>query len=218
MLFKSYTMKRKVLVVEDERLIASCCTFFLSQKFPEFECFEAHDGIEALRMAKELKPDLVLMDYKMPRMNGLVSIELIRKYLPETKFIMVSGMLTREVVLRALSLGVSGFLDKIYFEDDMILAINQVLEGKEYITGDFLKIAKWRSEQMVWEKNTTSSLFSPRQQEVLSLIVSGLTSREIAQRLNISKRTVDRHRTNLLARSGAKNFAELIDLTRIVRN
>jgi DNA-binding NarL/FixJ family response regulator len=203
-------MKTRILIVEDQALIRHGIYMTLKEVFPAFEYFQASDGLEAYHKAREHEPHLVLMDYQMPRRNGLEAIELIKGHLPGTRFIMVYAELSDREVFTALSLGVCGFVLKVLTGDELILAVREVMAGRTYMTGHIIDLARLKSEEKIWKKDSTPSLFSPREQEVLKLVMEGLTSREIAEKLSISKRTVDRHRGNILARCGARTQAELV--------
>jgi len=182
----------------------------IRQYHPEWKFIEAGNGFDAFRKAQQHQPDLILMDYQMPKMNGLDSSRLILDHFPEIRIIMVYGDLTDEQIMDAHAAGIMGFVPKILYQKELMAAINLVMDGKTYINGTIFDLARMQPVKSRWVKGSAEGLFSPRETEVLQLMMKGKTSKGIAEELNISKRTVDRHRSNLLSRIGARSHIELL--------
>jgi DNA-binding NarL/FixJ family response regulator len=203
-------MKARILLADDHSLVRKGLASILKHHDSEWELFEATDGGDAIHQAGLLHPDLILMDYNMPGLDGIqASIEIRRKF-PEIKIIMVSMDLTEEVVIGAMVAGVKGFIPKDSPDAELLAAIHEVLRGKYHLTGRILEIAQKQSEIRKRPPGSHNRIFSRRETDVLRLVVEGMTSVEIAEKLNISKRTVDHHRSNLLAKSGTNTQAALI--------
>jgi DNA-binding NarL/FixJ family response regulator len=203
-------MKARILLVDDHSLLRSGLAAILKNHTSEWELFEATDGEDSIKKASLLHPDLILMDYSMPRLDGVQAAAEIKRKFPEIKIIMVSMELTEEVVIQAMVAGVKGFIPKDSPEPELLAAIHEVLRGRYHLTGRILEIAHKQSEVRKRPSDSLIRIFSRRETDVLRLVVEGMTSVEIAAKLNISKRTVDHHRSNLLAKSGTNTQAALI--------
>ncbi len=203
-------MKARILLADDHSLLRKGLASILKHHNSEWELFEATDGEDAIKKAGLLRPDLILMDYNMPVLDGIQATIEIRRKFPEIKIIMVSMDMTEEVVIQGMMAGVKGFIPKDSPEPELLAAIHEVLRGKYHLTGRILEIAQRQSEIRKHPPNTPDRIFSRRETDVLRLVVEGMTSVEIAGKLNISKRTVDHHRSNLLAKSGTNTQAALI--------
>lgn len=203
-------MKARILLADDHSLLRKGLASILKHHNSEWELFEATDGEDAIKKAGLLRPDLILMDHIMPVLDGVQATIEIRRKFPEIKIIMVSMDVTEEVIIQAMVAGVKGFIPKDSPEPELLAAIHEVLRGKYHLTGRIMEIAQRQSEIRKHPPNTPDRIFSRRETDVLRLVVEGLTSIEIAEKLNISKRTVDHHRSNLLAKSGTNTQAALI--------
>jgi len=203
-------MKARILLADDHSLLRKGLASILKHHNSEWELFEATDGEDAIKKAGLLRPDLILMDHIMPVLDGVHAAIEIRRKFPEIKIIMVSMDVTEEVIIQAMVAGVKGFIPKDSPEPELLAAIHEVLRGKYHLTGRILEIAQRQSEIRKHPPNTPDRIFSRRETDVLRLVVEGLTSVEIAEKLSISKRTVDHHRSNLLAKSGTNTQAALI--------
>lgn len=170
---------------------------------------EAGDGREAMRLAHEHFPDVVLMDVSMPLMNGLEAAERINKELPETKVIIVSMHANEEYVWHALRIGAAGYLLKGANASELETALATVARGETYLSP---AIAKSVAEYMhdVGAEPTSLGRLTPRQREILQLIAEGHTNREIAALLAISIKTVETHRTQLMETLDIHDVAGLV--------
>jgi DNA-binding NarL/FixJ family response regulator len=172
---------------------------------------EARDGREAVRCVEKLGPDLILMDLSMPRMSGMDAIREIKKRYPDTKIIALTVHKTEEYLLTTLQAGADGFVLKDATHDELILAINNVMGGKSYLSPGvsekviegYLKGKEGSGALGSWES------LSQREREVLKLIAEGFKNKEIAEELCISLKTVEKHRANLMKKLDLHNAAAL---------
>jgi DNA-binding NarL/FixJ family response regulator len=172
---------------------------------------EAADGREAVRCVEKLGPDLILMDLSMPRMTGMDAIREIKKRYPVTKIIALTVHRSEEYLRTTLQAGADGYILKDATHDELMIAIQSVLDGKTYLSHNVSKIViegylKGKEGQM---PNSTLGLLSPREREVLKLIAEGYKNKEIAANLCISIKTVEKHRTNLMKKLDLHNAAAL---------
>jgi DNA-binding NarL/FixJ family response regulator len=197
----------RVLLAEDHRLVRAGIRALLSAVPAVDVVAEADDGREALRLAHEKRPDLVLMDISMPGMNGLEAAQRISKELPEIKVIIVSMHANEEFVFQALRAGASGYLLKHAGASELEVALETVMRGRTYLSPSLSMTVK--GDPHLAEGSPLDRL-TPRQREILQLIAEGETNRGIAQILGISVKTVDTHRTLLMHKLDIHDVAGLV--------
>ncbi|HUN54011.1 MAG TPA: response regulator transcription factor [Smithella sp.] len=194
------TEKKRIVIAEDHTILREGLKSLLSLN-PELAVVgEAQDGREAIRIAAELKPDLVLMDLSMPRMNGIEAIKEIKRQHPEIKIIVFTVYKTEEYVLASLQAGADGYILKEANYAEFLVAIKNVLMGKHYLSPEisgkviegYLKGQHDHAPLTVWDTLTS------REREILKLVGEGYKNREIADDLCISMKTVEKHRENLM--------------------
>jgi two-component system, NarL family, response regulator NreC len=194
------TEKKRIVIAEDHTILREGLKSLLSLN-PELAVVgEAQDGREAVRIAAELKPDLVLMDLSMPRMNGIEAIKEIKRQHPEIKIIVFTVYKTEEYVLASLQAGADGYILKEANYAEFLVAIKNVLMGKHYLSPEisgkviegYLKGQHDHAPLTVWDTLTS------REREILKLVGEGYKNREIADDLCISMKTVEKHRENLM--------------------
>jgi DNA-binding NarL/FixJ family response regulator len=171
---------------------------------------EASDGLEALQLANELRPDLVLMDITMPTCGGLEATRRIKADLPETKIVMLTVSDEGADLLEALSSGAEGYLLKNMTDADLEGMLEVIEAGGSPLTGGLTaKLVGALAARDDSERSRASGArLTPRELEVLSLVAEGHTNREIAAELSISENTVNFHVRNILARLDVRNRAE----------
>lgn len=201
----------RILIVDDHDLVREGLRTILEQEAGFEVVGEAGDGQEAMREARRLQPDIVLMDLNLPGgIGGLEATEAILAERPETKVIILTQYEQREYVRRALRVGAQGYVIKRSASRDLKEAIRTVHQGRRYlhpVAADELVELMTRGESLDeedYEKLTR------RERQVLKLLAEGKTSREIAKYLGISLKTAMTHRTNLMAKLGVHSRAELI--------
>ena len=203
--------KLSILLADDHTILRQGLRALLTAD-PNFEIVgEARDGREAVRCVEKLGPDLLLMDLSMPRMSGMDAIQEIKKRYPETKIIALTVHKTEEYLLTTLQAGADGYVLKDATHDELIMAINNVMGGKFYLSpgvsekviAGYLQGKKSAQSRSSWES------LSQREREVLKLIAEGFKNKEIAEDLCISLKTVEKHRANLMKKLDLHNAAAL---------
>ncbi len=202
--------KITILLVDDHKLIRESWSFILNSD-PRFQVIaETSTGDEAVELAKNKRPKIVLMDVNMTPVNGFDATRLIRKYSPGSKVIGVSMHTMPAYARRMLQMGAMGYVTKNSSKDEMISAIVQVDSGKKYVCEEVKNIL---AQQELEEENTHQDLnvLSRRELDIVQLIKEGMSSKEIAARLDISLKTVEVHRYNILKKLSLKNTAALVN-------
>jgi DNA-binding NarL/FixJ family response regulator len=200
--------KIKIALADDHQLFRNGLKILLGS-FNEFEVVaEASNGNELLRALETTAADLVLMDISMPEMDGVEATGRLSREMPGTRVIALSMYGEEEYYYRMLDAGAKGFILKDSDISDVHDAIIAVHKGGNYFSQELLYHVINRIKNR--EQEVKSSSLSKREKEILLKICEGLSNHEIADSLFISKRTVDKHRANLLAKTGSKNTASLI--------
>lgn len=198
-----------IIIVDDHSLFRNGLKLLLSSS-GNFEIMaEASNGKEFVDMLGKLSPDIVLMDINMPVMDGIVATTLSISMYPNLKVICLSMYGEEEYYYKMIEAGVSGFLLKNSDINEVQNAITTVYEGGKYFSQELLYSVVRNIKTSQINHEAVESL-SDREMEVLKQICIGLSNQEISEILHISKRTVDKHRANLLDKTNSKNTAHLI--------
>lgn len=200
--------KIKVLVADDHPVVRKGLGSCLSNRANIKLVGEASDGVEAIRLVKELEPDVLLMDIDMPQKDGLVVTEELRKMFPKVKVLILSSHSQREYVLRIIRAGARGYVLKDTPPDELARAIEAIDSGEAFFSPTVAKIAL---NQYVDEADTEAPLakLSDRERQVLALIASGKSNKEIAVALNIGVRTTETHRERIMRKLDVHSVAGL---------
>jgi DNA-binding NarL/FixJ family response regulator len=199
-------MKIRLLLADDHPLIREGFKSLLG-KSDAFEIVhEADNGLEVIRSVDHANPDVILTDINMPQMNGLQLIEKLTESHPQIRFIVLTMHEEREYVLKALKAGADGYLLKSAERPELENAIKTVFAGGKYFSP---QITTLLAESVSGDKEELPEL-TPREKEVLQLVAKGHSTKQIADKLSISIRTVESHRINMLKKMGVSNSAELI--------
>jgi len=175
---------------------------------------EATDGLEALKIVETTKPDLLILDIRMPNLTGIEVVEKLRSQNNPVKIVMLSMHESEEYVLKSIKAGADGYLLKGSSKEEFLKALHTVANGGKYFSGDISSIlvgqlnnptASQASKQVIDEE----MLITKREKEILTLLLSGKGNKEIAEALDISKRTAEVHRFNLMKKLKVKNLMEL---------
>jgi two-component system, NarL family, response regulator NreC len=204
--------KVNILMVDDHTVFRSGLRLLLEIKGGFTVVGEAGSGEQAIELARELSPDIILMDLAMPGMDGLTTMLRIQEIDPKIKILVITQHADRAYLLPALQAGASGYILKSSKSDDLLAAIHMVKEGKIFIDPS---VAGTVMEDYRQKTNPQASdsvdMLSEREKEVLRLCALGHTSREIAEQLVINTKTVDTHKGRLRAKLGIKTRAELVN-------
>jgi two-component system response regulator NreC len=202
----------RVLLADDHTLIRAGLRMVVVSQ-PDFTVVgEASDGREAVALAEQLKPDVVVMDIGMPSLNGIEACRQIHDSLPGSQVIMLSMHSDEGYVLRALKAGAKGYMLKDSAEADLASAIRAVTAGKSFFSPAVSKILLEDYMRKLKRTGAEDSfdLLSPREREVLQLVAEGKSSKEVANLLSLSVYTVETHRAKLMQKLNLHNIPELI--------
>ncbi|MDR7373008.1 response regulator transcription factor [Flavobacterium aquidurense] len=203
----------KIALVDDEVLFRKGIAFLLQREDNIEIIFEASNGEELLMNLEdnETKPDIIIMDLKMPILNGVEATKIIRKSFPDLKIIALTSYDTKSFIANMIQVGAVAYLIKNTTPKDLIHTINQVASKGFYYSENVLKTIQ---DTVVSSKNSKGNLetsfLSPREIEILQLICQQKTTSEIAELLFLSPRTVEGHRNNLLLKTESRNIAGLV--------
>ncbi|MET0515626.1 MAG: response regulator transcription factor [Nitrospiraceae bacterium] len=204
--------KTKVLLAEDHTLVRAGFRALLEKLDGVQVIGEVSDGREALRMSKEAEPDVVLMDIAMPGMNGLEATSRMRQECPRIKVLMLSMYTNEEYLQEALRAGAAGYLLKDADRAELELAIKTVCRGETYLTPTVAKFTLDAYCRKGDVKPGPLGRLTGRQREILQLIAEGCSTKQIAQRLDLSVKTVETHRAQLMERLEIHDVPGLVRL------
>ncbi|RME75485.1 MAG: DNA-binding response regulator [Chloroflexi bacterium] len=202
----------KVLLVDDHVVVRQGLKALMSEE-PDIEVVgEASNGREALEKAAAVQPDVVLMDISMPGLNGIEATRQICQRLPDVKVVVLSMHANEEYVFQVLQAGASGYVLKQSDSLEVLAAIRAAVTGGSFLSppisraviDDYLRRADAR------HPDSSSELLTSREREVLQLLAEGRSNQEIAEELNISVKTVETHRSNMMRKLGVSTKTELI--------
>ncbi len=202
--------KITILLVDDHKLIRESWSFLLNSD-PRFQVIgETSNAIEAAEIANAKKPKIVLMDINMSPVNGFEGAKLVRKFSPGSKIVGLSMHSMPAYARRMLEAGAMGYVTKNSSKDELMTSIVEVNNGRKYICDEVKNIL---AQQKLEEENgpPTMNVLSRREIDVVKLIKEGLSSKEMAVQLDISIKTVDVHRYNILKKLSLKNTASLVN-------
>jgi DNA-binding NarL/FixJ family response regulator len=205
--------KIKVLLADDHNIVRNGIMSLLETS-PEIEIVgEARDGAEALSKVKELCPDVLMIDIAMPVMNGIEAAQEVTKHYKQTKSLMLSMHNNEDYILKSIEAGASGYLLKDTTRDEILQALRTVASGEKYFSPSVSNIIVASYLQKVKDSDKSrvqKAKLSKKEKAIAKFIVEGASSREIAQKLNLSIRTIDNHRANMMKRLQVKNAVELV--------
>jgi DNA-binding NarL/FixJ family response regulator len=173
---------------------------------------EAANGEEFLELIDNVKPDIVLMDINMPKMNGIEATKLALQKYPELKVIALTSFADDEYIEQMISAGVEGYMLKRSDIEDFEKAIKKVADGGSYFSAEIIKVI---SRNLYKEKERKSGeqlldKFTPREKEILNLICKGLNNEQIAELIHLSPKTVEKHKSNLFQKTETFNTVNLV--------
>jgi two-component system invasion response regulator UvrY len=202
--------KITILIADDHTLVRETWSFILNTDERFSVVAECGSGEEAVELAKQLRPNIVIMDINLPGMNGIEATQLIRKFSPASRILGVSLHTQPTYARKMIQKGAMGYVTKNSSREEMFKAIIEIQAGRRYICEEIKNIL---SEQVINGEDQQSGLnaLSQREIEIINFIKKGFSSKEIAENLDISVKTVEVHRYNILKKLNLKNSAALVN-------
>lgn len=200
--------KPRILLADDHRIVIDGLRQLLE---PDFDMVgNVQDGRTLVKESRKLKPDVIVADISMPLLNGIEAVRQVKESLPQTKVVFLTMHPDVVYAARAFEAGASGYVLKHSASDELVTAIKSVLRGQTYVTpmiaGELMEGYRSASQALKDPERD----FTPRQSEVLQLVVEGKSAGEIADLLCISPRTVEYHKYKMMEKLNCKSSAELI--------
>jgi DNA-binding NarL/FixJ family response regulator len=210
--------KIRVLLADDHELVRSGLIKLLETYKDLTVIGEAGDGSEAVEKTRKLNPDVLVIDLSMPKLSGIEATKIVRKECPKVGVLVLTMHQNEEYVYQILKSGAGGYVLKEAGKDELANAIRTVARGEKYFSSKvsqimvdgYLRKSELRSGESVTSPDGTNIDLTRREREVLTLIAKGLNNQEISERLFISPRTVDTHRTNIMQKLDIHDAANLV--------
>ncbi|TLY50971.1 MAG: response regulator transcription factor [Gammaproteobacteria bacterium] len=200
----------RVLLADDHNLVRESLVAVLRSSGECQVVAEAADGMEAVEQALKLKPDIVIVDISMPRLNGLEVLRRLTAELPQTRLLVLTMHEEDEYVLHAVRAGARGYLLKHAATADLIAAVKALAAGSTYFGPQAAQALAAQVHHPERSLDDPYGALSTREREVFHMIMEGLTSKEIARKLEISAKTAENHRARILDKLGVRNTVELM--------
>ncbi len=202
-------MAVRILIVDDHEIVREGLRSILSEK-PGFELVgEAENGLQAIRMCRETRPDLVVMDISMPEMNGVEATREIKRENPDVKVLALSMHAQKAFVHNILQAGASGYLLKDCLAAEIAAAVSRIMAGKIYICSELAGVVMDAYLDQIQSVESPGGNLSPRERQVIQLLAEGKRTKEIASALFLSPRTVDMYRAKVMKKLRMDNLADL---------
>ncbi len=205
---QTLTKMTRILIADDHKIIRDGLKNLINNELNMELVGEAADGREAIKMTLELKPDVVIIDIAMPELNGVDATQRITNKLPDTKVIALSMHSEQQFIVGMLRSGASGYLLKDCAFEELINSIHTVIKNKKYISP---KISGQLIDQVINPDTNKhiSDILTDREREILQLIAEGISTKEIAEKLYISAKTVETHRKKIMEKLDLFTIADL---------
>jgi DNA-binding NarL/FixJ family response regulator len=205
-----------ILLADDHEIVRRGMKMLLEDEETVKVIGEASDGLEAIEKVKTLMPNVVILDLTMPKMTGIEAAKVISTEYPNVKILIFSMHHNREYIVSSVENGANGYLLKDTSKEELMRAIKVVSEGRKYFPPEISEViiddllAKNAGTQE--ENRPIFGKITPKEKQILGMIVQGYNSREMADKLFLSIRTVDNHRANMMKKVKAKNTADLVKM------
>jgi len=204
-------MKTRIVLVDDHRVFREGLRALLSNAADMEVIGEAENGLTAIQLVSELQPDVVIMDIRMPELNGIEATREIKARVPAVKVIALSMHSDKRFVSGMFGAGASGYLPKACAFEEVVAAVRAVVQNRYYtspkisdtVIGEYVR-------QLAQAASSADTSLSTREREVLQLLAEGHNTKEVARRLHISGGTVDTHRSHVMNKLGIDNLADLV--------
>lgn len=202
----------RILIAEDHLMVRAGIRALLEKAGDIKIVGEASNGQEAVDLTRELKPDILIMDIMMPRMNGIQAAQNIRDLKFHTFILLLSMYADAGFVQQALQCGVKGYVLKSSVSDELLWAVRAIASGQTFLSQPISEIVVESAIRPHSSESDPLSSLSPREKEILQLIAEEYTSAEIAKMLFISEKTVEKHRARMMEKLNVRNLAGLVRL------
>ena len=208
----------RIVLADDHSLVRDGIRALLEEDDTYVVIGEVSNGKEAVQMVLDKKPDLLIIDIRMPEMNGIEAVEELNKHSAATKCIILSMHDSEEYILKSVNAGASGYLLKDTGKAEFLKAITTVVQGGKYFSGDISNVlvnnllsqGQTRQDNRHSPKNGNNPFgITGKELQILELVLSGLTNKQISEKLQKSKRTIETHRFNLMRKMGVNNLMDL---------
>jgi DNA-binding NarL/FixJ family response regulator len=200
----------RIILAEDHRITREGLVNLLQERSDMQVVGEAENGREAVRLARELSPDLVIMDVTMPDLNGIDATRIITSGSNNTKVIALSMYSDKQFVQGMIQAGASGYLLKDCAFEELVSAIQAVIQGDTYLSPGIAGIVvQDYLNKLTTDRSSADTVLTNREREVLQLIAEGNSTKEIAASLSVSVKTVETHRRQIMEKLGIFSIAEL---------
>lgn len=203
----------KVVLVDDHGIVRNGIKSTLSDAKDIKVIGEASNGVEAIEVVKRLLPDVAVVDITMPEMNGIDAVAIITKKYPSVKCLILSMHDKEEYIFKSIEAGALGYLLKDTSKEEFIQAIHAVAKGEKHYSTSISNILVTGYLQKIKNPSASEeseSILTKREKSILKLIVNGMNNRGIADKLDISIRTIETHRANIMKKLNVKNAVELV--------
>lgn len=197
----------RVLIAEDHHLVREAIHVLLERAEDIAVVGEASDGQEAIEQVSELQPDVLVIDISMPKMNGILATEAVRRQNPSTQVVILSIHSRKTIVRQALQAGALGYILKGSVSQELLKAIRSAAQNECYINDIVATLEKPRSDLSQDFKRLTM-----RELQVLQLVAEGQTNKEIADELSLHVKTIEKHRASLIAKLGVRDVPTLVQI------
>lgn len=199
-----------VLIADDHEIVRFGISTFLSSSDDIEIVGEASTGEECIELFQKTHPDICILDIDMPDKDGIETTKAIREFNADTKILILSMYVNKEILRDALEADINGYLLKNTEKADILHGVRAIIKGQQVFSDPISDLMKKSFLNKNHNPSANNHQITDREQEILQLIVDGLTSKEIAEKLYISPRTVDTHRANLMEKLELNNIAELV--------
>lgn len=209
--------KINIVLADDHVLVRNGIKAMLESDTELTVVGEASNGVEALETTKSLKPDILVLDIRMPEMTGLEAASKLKEYSPETKAVILSMHDSEEYVIQALDAGAFGYMLKDTDKVEFIKALKQVYKGNRYFSGSVSNVL---TNRLLTQKSGVRKVevedhynLTKKEKEILRMVIDSKQNKQISEALDISVRTIETHRFNIMKKLGVNNAVDMVNKT-----